>query len=311
MLWFSKKIIHPIGVEVGAKTLKLAQISESKDGMSLIASESQAIPADINPGSIEWQKWTIDAIKKLSSNNFVGKNVIASMLQNEVFISHVKIPKAKEDNLQEAIIAKVKHKLPFAPEKAILKYIAGENENYLVIASEKEKISRQLAIFEKANLNINSIGVWPTAMTTSYINFFGRRKSDIEKIVMLLDIEKDHTNIVICRHKNVLFARTVPMGVKASDNKEHMMKLALELTSCKQYFDSMSLKSTIERLVFLCSSSLNEDMCQTIAKQLEMPAQIGNCLAAVNFKNTGSGILDRRNNDFNWTTAFGLSLQSE
>jgi Tfp pilus assembly PilM family ATPase len=309
MWWFSKKVIYPIGVEFSGRSIKLAQLCKNKNGLSLIASQREELPADIVPGSSDWQKWAIDAVKK-SSSSFVGKNVIAAMLQHEVFINHVKIQKSKDENLHEAIISRVKNKLPFAPEKAILKHIQGNEEHYLVIASEKEKINRHLAIFENANLSINSIGVWPTAIANCYVHFFGRRQSDINAVVMLLNIETYNVNVVICCHKNVLLARSIAIAADELTDSDKVSKLVSELTSCNQYFDSVWGKSSIERVVFLCGSTFDQEICRTIAKQLKMPAQIGNCLAAVNVKNSQTQI-DRRSDNFNWTITFGLSLQNE
>jgi Tfp pilus assembly PilM family ATPase len=231
------------------------------------------------------------------------------MLPSEVFLSQIKVSKSKEDDIEKALMAKVKNKLPFSAEDATLKYIPGQEDNYLVIASEREKINRHLAIFEKANLNIKTIGIWPTAITNSYVNFFGRRKSDVNKIVLLLNLEKDFTNIVICSHSDILFAHSVSIGTRELEENEQISKLVLELNASRQYFDSITKNSEIDRLVFLCDSTVDENLCQAIAKKTEMPAQMGNCLAAVEINKEGRNIVDRRNNDLNWTTVFGLSLQ--
>jgi hypothetical protein len=39
-----------------------------------------------------------------------------------------------------------------------------------------------------------------------------------------------------------------------------------------------------------------------------MPAQIGNCLAAVEIEDSRHSGMDRRDCQVNWATAFGLSL---
>ena len=54
---------------------------------------------------------------------------------------------------------------------------------------------------------------------------------------------------------------------------------------------------------------LAEQTFLTIAKQLEMPTQIGNCLRAVNLEDCENAYFDRREDNINWTNAFGLSLQ--
>jgi hypothetical protein len=76
-----------------------------------------------------------------------------------------------------------------------------------------------------------------------------------------------------------------------------------------------------ERLIFLSSNAVDRDVCATIAKKLEMPAQMGDCLAAAKIADPdrlgipmdeGAGasaetVLEKWG-QANWATAFGLSL---
>jgi Tfp pilus assembly PilM family ATPase len=205
----------------------------------------------------------------------------------------------------------------------MIKYLPAEDDNIMVVAVERKKIDRHLAIYERANLQIKSIVVWPTALTNSYTRFFGRRKSDVEAVVMLLNIDANYTNVVICRHRNPLFACSIPVGAKQLDRAaanrdgkysgniadEMIAKLVLELTVCRRHFGSMHQEAQIERLIFLSSHTVDRDICTIIAKQLGMPAQIGDCLAAVETANLYDGLaIDRRQCKVNWATAFGLSL---
>jgi hypothetical protein len=138
---------------------------------------------------------------------------------------------------------------------------------------------------------------------------------------MLICIEADCTNIVICRHKNLLLARSVPIGVEQLGDEQAVTRLVMELTACKRQFSLMYRDAQIERLIFLSGPSVDKDVCATIAKQLEMPAQMGDCLAAVEIaescrlgrdrerdeKHVGDPI-DRRDCHVNWAAAFGLCL---
>jgi len=178
----------------------------------------------------------------------------------------------------------------------------------VVIAAERKKVDRHLAIYEKTNLQIKSISIWPVALANCYTRFFGRRKSDIEAIVMLLDIEPDCTNVVICRHKNILFARSIPIGSKQLDTDEILARLTLELTACRRHFTTMYNKAQIERVIFLSGQTVDRDTCTTIAERLELPAQMGDCLAAVKIVDPCDSGVDRRGCRINWATAFGLSL---
>ena len=352
----------PIGLSIGDDILRMAQLANNGKGTSLIASAVETRPHDVKPGTATWQRWVVEAIQRLTtSSKFHGKDIVAALPASELFIDLVKMPSAcrdksqntakgrKADDLQlsQAVFSKIKQKLPFEPDDAMIKYFPTEQDNILVIAAERKIIDRYLAVYENAGLAIKSIGVWPNALTSTYGTFFGRRKNDLDTIVMLLDIESNCTNVVICRHKNVLFARSIPIGTEqlkahasslaASPDKSQapsappdvptspagntlMMNLIFELTACKRRFASTYTSAPIERLVFLSGQAADKDLCAAIAKQLEMPAQIGDCMAAVETPEYHQcSRIDRRisvtddselpqQSQVNWATPFGLSL---
>jgi hypothetical protein len=137
---------------------------------------------------------------------------------------------------------------------------------------------------------------------------------------MLICVEADCTKVVICRHANLLLARSLPIGAERLDDEQAAMRLVMELTACKRQFALMYRNAQIERLIFLSGQSAGKDIYATIAKQLEMPAQMGDCLAAVEIgkscrlgrDNHGddrlSNDIDRRDCHINWAVVFGLSL---
>ena len=329
MFKFLKSHAYSIGIDVGDDNLKLVQLEENGNGISLVAGQSENPPEGIKAGSSQWQRWAIHTIRQLTSNgDFRGKEVVATMPSREVFIDNIKIPKANDNNdIEDAIFSKIKPKLPFEPikENTMIKYIPMEQDNALVIAVERKIIDRHLAIYERAGLSIKSIGIWPTALANCYSKFFGRRRADFETIVMLVCIEENYTNVVICRHQTLLFARSLSIGLSQLDKKKSVNKLVLDLTECRRQFASMNPRGQIERLIFLSShTSIDKDMCITIAKQLDIPAQVGDCLAAVEIiepsrlgrkpesndddKESAGTPIDRRKCEVNWATAFGLSL---
>ncbi len=306
----------PIGVDIGNDVLTTVQFERNKKGVLLSAAGYKNRPDNIEFGSSSWQRWAIETIRELTADSrFHGKEVIAAMPASEVFIDYIKMPKIEKGGMENAIFSKIKQKLPFKVDDAMIKYIPAEDDNVMVIAVELKKIDRHLAIYEEAGLQIKSIAVWPTVLANGYAMFFGRRKSDIEAIVMLLNIDTSYTNVVICRHKDPLFACSIPVGAKhlkaASNNgntEAMIAKLVLELIACKRRFSSMYKEAHIERLIFLSSHTVDIGVCTTIAKQMEMPTQIGDCLAAVEAANIDGLVIDRRGCKVNCAIAFGLSL---
>jgi len=322
MLGFSRARPYSIGVDVGNNCLRLVQLAENGRGLKLVAGRSKDRPDDVRPGSADWQKWAIQTIRLFTANGgFSGRNVIAAIPPDDLFIDHIRVSKANDSKLEEVAFAKIKPKLPFEPakENLMIKCIRTTDENVVVMVAERKIIDRHLAIYEAANLHIKTIAVWPLALVNCYARFFGRRKSDLEAVVMLICIEDDRTNVVICRHKNLLFAHSISIGAKQFDDDGVVTRLVLELTACRRQFSSIHRDTQIERLIFLTGRSLDRDTCATIAKQLEMPAQTGDCLAAVQIEDPYRLGIDRRSGpsektmpspkqQLNWTTALGLSL---
>lgn len=324
MFGILKKLAYPIGIDISDNSLKLVQLDNKGKNIGLITGFSEERPEDIQPGGGNWQRWAIDRINQWSSKgNFQSKEVVAAMPTKDVFIELMKTPKGNENEIQNNIFSKIKQKLPFEPIQAntMLKYIPTQDDNIMVIATERAVVERHLAIYEKAGLSIKALSIWPMALVNCYTKFFGRRQSDLDSTVMLIDIEPDFTNIVICRHQNLLYARSISIGSNQQENEAAFTRLIMELMTQKRQFTSMYRNMQIERLIFLSSRAEDKDLCATVAKKLEMPAQIGDCLAAAetidpyrmsrdkkSYKELPGNPIDRRNNHVNWAIAFGLGL---
>jgi len=323
MFAFFKNTTHNIGVDLGNDSIKLVQLRSNGKTMALVAGRFEQRPQDIEPGSSSWQRWAIQMIRRfISEGAFKGKNVVAAIPAGDVVIEQTKMPRTGDGKLEDLLFAKIKHKLPFEPVKdnTMIKYIATENDNVLIMATQRKIIDRHLAIYEQANLHVKAIGVWPIALANCYATFFGRRKSDLDSVVMLIDITPDSTNLVISRHCNVLFARSISIGAAELCDEKSATRLVLELSAAKRQFATMYHNPQIDRLIFLSGQAVERQVCAEIAKQLEMPAQMGDCLAAVQIVNPYKVGIDRRaptagshlsrsnHHQANWATAFGLSL---
>ena len=204
---------YPIGIDMSDDYIKLAQLNNSGNAVKLIAGTDNMRPDGVAAGSCQWQSWAIETIKKsFSSHGFKGKNVVVSIPPGEVFIDNVKMPKCSADKLNETVLAKLKQKLPFDSADAIVKCVETEHDNLIVFVTEREKINRHLAIYEKNGLQVKSMCIWPMALTSCYGKFFGRRQSDLDSVVFLIDIGSKITNVVISCHTNPLFARSILIG---------------------------------------------------------------------------------------------------
>ena len=300
----------PMGVDMGEDTIKLVQLCPNGGSVQVVSGSSRNRPGDIKQGSAEWQHWCVEVVRSLTSENgFKGKEIVAAMPAREVFVETTKVEYAKkEDNIEELAFKKIKQKLPFEADDAVVKFIQTEENNIVVIATERKKIDRYLAIFEQVNMKVRSLGVWPLALINTYVTFFARRQSDLEAVVFLIEIEQSCTNVVVCRHKNLLYAHSIPIGADQLEVEEMMNRLIMELEQCKRQFRLSYRKAHPERLIFLSGQNIEKEAYTKIAKRMELSAQVGDCLAAVEIKDPSQAGIERRNCKINWSTAFGLSL---
>jgi len=291
--------------------LRLAQLGYNGQHLSLVAGGWLVCPAGVDPVSAAWQRWAADAVREMvGKNGFRGKVITAAMPPADVFIDQVKMPKAADGKLEDVLFAKVKQQMSTrcSRENALVRYIPTDSDNALVMVADRELIDRHLAIYEKAGLTLKSIGAWPEALAMCYARFFGRRQSDMEAVVMLVNVEAACTNIVLCRQTHLLFARSIPIGARRLGDEKALNGLVLEVTACRRDFMSMHRNVPITRVIFLSGPTVQTPVYAAIAKHLEMQAQIGDCMTAVEASDPAGQGLDRRQCPVSWATAFGLSL---
>ena len=321
MFDFIKKKVFPIGIDLGTGHIKMAQLGFDGENIFLNAAACERRPDDITPNTGQWQRWVVSALKKMiSSNPFKGKQVTTAMPCGDVFIDQVRIPNNLDDSFEKSVLDKVSPKLSFDPSGAMLKYVinqAASNPNeceVVVMVAQRRKVEMNLAIYEAAKLQMNSISIWPLAVVSSYVNFFERRQDGRGNNVLLLEIGANHSNVVIARNNELQFARALEVGSGRLDTQgsELTDKLTDEASSCCRYFESVTGGSRVDRLIFLGRENTDPRICQAVAdfaQELQLPAQIGDVFAAVNW---GKKSVNVHENLFHvdWSTAFGLSLSS-
>jgi len=317
--WFGRHIC-PIGVDLGSSFLRMAQIGFNGRGPYLHAAAIAARPQDIEPQSPAWQRWAIDAIRDLlKTGGFNGKSIITALPSDDLFIDQIKVPRGVMDKLDEAVASRMQKKLPFAPTEAIIVSVPAETGqakggevDVIVMAAQREKVNRHLAIYEKAGLEIGGMSVWPIALINSYRRFFCRRKNEQDRTVILMDIGTRHCNGVIGRGADLLFARVIPTGYIHLSQGQMVQRLIAEIDACCRYFETIAGKVPIERLLLLAGRNVDKSICDKmadLAQKMQIPAQVGDVLSAIDVNPDSDCMVARRNVNVDWATAFGLSLE--
>lgn len=309
MVDFFRNHTYPIGIDMGNDALTLVQMTNGGNAVRLHASISIERPTTIEPGSSSWQKWAIEILAEaVKYGRFHGKKVIATMPAREVFIDTTRMPKVSEDELQNAILNQLKPKLRIALEDVLMEHFQIDGENVLAMVTDKTNLYRHLAVYEKARLKVTSISVWPMAVLKAYTCLWAKRMGQDDNPVMLLDIAKSYTNIIICDSTNLYFAHSAPVGAQNLEIDRMVDLLNSEMDMCRVRFRSTYKKPQVNHIIFVSGHAVDKDIYTKIAKRAQMSAQIGDCFEAVGAARPDQADPGNHAPHANWMTAMGLSL---
>ena len=87
-------------------------------------------------------------------------------------------------------------------------------------------------------------------------------------------------------------------------------ELAEKITHGARYYEAIFRNHTIDRVIFIGGQAHNKRLCQSIAKRLNLPAQVGDPLAGIQqAEQAGWNVgIDARQPNPSWAVAIGLSL---
>jgi Tfp pilus assembly PilM family ATPase len=92
--------------------------------------------------------------------------------------------------------------------------------------------------------------------------------------------------------------------------REPLSKLTEELDLCRRYHESTFSSRPIDRLVFVGGEARHRSLCQQIARQMSLAAQVGDPLVRMG-RTSDVGVesgIDRRQPQPSWSVAIGLSM---
>ncbi|HNY78325.1 MAG: pilus assembly protein PilM [Sedimentisphaerales bacterium] len=311
MLGILKKGACPIGIDLGYEFLKVAQLATNGEQITVVSCQWMRCAAYDPPDGPQWQRWAIDAIcHALANGRFRGKDVVVALPTTELFIEHLKCPQAAEGKFEDAIFSKIRQKMPsgWTRNNTVIKCMPTEQDKILVIAAERAIIDRHLAIYEGARLTVKSMAVWPVAMATCYARLFARPGTAFDSAVMLLDIRPEYTNMVVCRGRNLLLARSIPIGGRQLRGIAEIDTLTSEVSALRNRFLLLYGDVQIERLIFLSGPAIAPEVCRIVGADLSLRAQLGDCQVALGMQTISDGPSRGDEVQTSWALAFGLSL---
>lgn len=300
-----------IGIDTAGEGLHLVQLGGRGAGTEAMELAFHPRPEQIPSGTAAWQHWGVEALNDLLKQGAWGcKSARGVISASQMIVETVERVKTKDDKFLETMVARIRPRIESGctRETLVIKDLPIDNTYTLVMATDREWVNRYLATYEKAGLEIEALYTWPETLHRCYCQFFGRRDSDQKATVMLLDVRRDYTHAVICRQDKIYFARRLSVGVEALHDDKMLDRLILEVGTCRRDFEMLYSSITLERLVFLSGASVPNNVYMAIAKEVEMAAQVGDCLNAVSQTPCVTKQKSLNHASGSWASAFGVCL---
>jgi type IV pilus assembly protein PilM len=215
---FGAKRNRIVGLDIGSKTIKAAEIVEGKKGFTLSKfGMSDIAPGLIEDGAVKDPEAVADTLKTLFKTYGIRNgNVALSIGGYSVIVKKISVPTATEDQLQDTIHFEAEQYIPFDINDVNLDFqILGENENnpnqmnVLLVAAKKEMVNDYVSLVELAGLEPKIIDVDAFALQNVFeLNY----ESTSGENVALIDIGASKTSLNILKGKNSVFMRDVSLG---------------------------------------------------------------------------------------------------
>ena len=218
---FGKKF-NIAGLDIGSKTIKVAEIVDSKKGRTLRSFGMIDIPPGaIVEGAIKEPEAVAESIRRLIKDaNVKEHNISLSIGGFSIIVKNISVQTMTEEQLQETIQLEAEQYIPFDISDVNLDFqIVGENENnpnqmdVILVAAKKEMVNDYVNLVQMAKLNPVILDVDAFALQNIYEAGYEEGSEEEEGgSVALIDIGASKTTLNIVRKSSSLFMRDVSFG---------------------------------------------------------------------------------------------------
>jgi type IV pilus assembly protein PilM len=270
---FKKKKNNLIGLDVGSRTLKVAELAQTKQGYELKKfGMSDVEPGLIEEGTIKNPEAVADSIRRLfKMYKIKEQNVAISIGGYSIIVKTITVPTMKEDKLHEQIHVEAESYIPFDIKDVNLDFqIFGEHPeepsqmDVLLVAAKKEIVN------DYANL-IRLAGLTPCVMDVDAFalqNVYEANYDTESENVALIDIGANKATLNILKGGFSVLIRDVSFGCRQITQRITSEMDCSPDEAEKMYQDIQSDDIASKEVIEIISSMVGE-WCAEIGHALE------------------------------------------
>ena len=262
-----------VGLDIGSRTIKAAEIIETKKGQILKKfGLTDIAPGLIEEGTINDPEDVAESIRQLfKSYNIKQRNVALSIGGYSVIVKKINVQTMAEEQLQESIQFEAEQYIPFDISDVNLDFqILGPNENnpnqmnVFLVAAKKEMVNDYVNLVNLAGLNPCIVDVEAFALQ----NIFETNYDIEDENIALIDIGASKTSLNILKGSSSVFMRDVSLGCGQINQK------IISLINCSfEEADEIKLEHQPDKIseedMKEITSTIVSDWCTEIRRALD------------------------------------------
>lgn len=228
--WFGKSRYTPIGLDLGSRVMKLAQMRRRGERLEVTALARIELPA--HPSDPEARiAAERDALREiLTRGQFRGRQVVMTLGAQQLFVQNVRLPRLASDELLKVARWETDERLPeeFGPAE-MRHLVAGEirpggnqpdaepRQEIILLAARRNDVDTLIGLAETARLQPVAIDLAPCSLVRTYQSLL-RRKSDEQCGLLFIEVGATSTTLVFTRGTDILLIKPLPIGGQSFDN---------------------------------------------------------------------------------------------
>lgn len=207
----------PIGIDIGSRTLRLAQFSRANGGLELVNLGMKELPQEALGDPTRRAQLLPDALRSLVAECHIRGEAYSAVPLGIAQIKNVSLPKMPRHEVDGAVQWELRQTSTEDPGSMVFDYIilnedrldTSKNTDLLFITSPKEDITRHLDLLRSAGLRPLAVEVEPLSLAAWFDH---QQLLKPEEVVLVLDIGADSTSLNVITGHALRFTRTLTVN---------------------------------------------------------------------------------------------------
>ena len=212
----------PIGVDVGARSVKLVQFSRDRRDVIDAARWDLPVPDQEDgpqPDAVA------EAIRRArEGRRFRGREAVVCLSGRRLYLQNVRVPKAEGEELDRLVHQEAAGRMPFPVADSEIRYLeaadvrqpGGALREVILMAALRSAVEEALGEVEKAGLYPVALDAEPLALLRGYTSQF-RREEDVQQRTLSVHLGYSRMAAIISEGDHALFVKYIDVGGKHFD----------------------------------------------------------------------------------------------